>query len=58
MMLGIFEAVFHTVIAMALLFGIALTTVTIIGKLENLPACGAKTNAHHGQIEISAFIPR
>jgi len=57
-MFGIFEAICHTVIAMALLLGIALTTVTIIEKLEAMSACGAKTNGYHGQTKISAFIPR
>ena len=57
-MFGIFEAVCHTVIAMALLLVIALTTVTIIGKLETMSACGAKTNGPYRQIEISSFISR
>jgi hypothetical protein len=57
-MFVIFEAICHTVIAMALLFGIALATVTIIWKLDTLSACGAKTNGNKRQIEISSFISR
>ena len=54
-MFGILEAVFHTVIAMVLLFCIALTIVTIIDKLASMPACGAK-NELKRQIEIRPFV--